>query len=229
MRVGRAISLGLADAGYDLVISYHSSGGPASDVAHRIEAMGRRALTVRADLAAPDEIERIGEAVRREYGRLDLLVNNASVFWSTPFLEVGPEEWNRTMGVNLRGPYLLVRDVADLLEASKGSVVNIVDLSAWRPFRLHPHHSVSKAGLLQLTRVMAQALAPRVRVNAIAPGTVLPPDDATAEEIERDRERTALGRTGVPEDVVRTVLFLAGSPFITGEVVVVDGGRSLSP
>lgn len=228
VRVGRALSVGLAEAGYDMAVHYNASEGPAHETARRVDELGRRALTVRADLSRPDEITRLTDAVRSEYGRLDLLVNNASIFWGTPFTEVEGEEWDRVMGVNLKAPYLVVRGTADLLEASGGSVVNVLDLSAFRPFREYPHHSVSKAGLLQLTRVMAEALAPSVRVNAVAPGTVLPPDDAEPEEVDRERRKAALGKIGSPEDVLRTVLFLAGSPFITGEVIVVDGGRQLS-
>lgn len=227
VRVGRAITLGLAEAGYDLVVAYHASEGAASDVARRVDALGRRSLTVQGDLSDSGAVDELAAAVRATYGRLDLLVNNASLFREVPYAEVDEDEWDRVMAVNLRAPFLVVRATSDLLEASSGCVVNLLDLSAFRPFARYPHHSVSKAGLLQLTRVMARGLAPRVRVNAIAPGTVLPPEDAEPEELERDRRRTPLGRLGTPEDVVRTVLFLAGSPFLTGEVIVVDGGRHL--
>ena len=227
VRIGRAVTLGLAETGYDLVVHYHSSEGPAREVARSIEELGRRAVTVQGDLADPATAERLADAARTEYGRLDLLVNNASLFRALPLLEIDEEEWDRVMDVNLRAPFLVVRAAADLLQAASGCVVNIADLSAFRPFPSYPHHSVSKAGLVQLTRVMARGLAPRVRVNAVAPGTVLPPEDATEDEIRREAERSALGTVGAPEDVVRTVLFLAGSPFVTGEVIVVDGGREL--
>jgi len=227
-RVGRAITLGLAEAGYDVVVGYHSSERGAREVAGRVDELGRRAVTVQGDLVETDAIERLSASVRADFGRLDLLVNNASLFRAVPLLEVDEEEWDRVMSVNLRAPFLVVRALADLLTSAGGSVVNIVDLSAFRPFLHYPHHSVSKAGLLQLTRVMARALGPAVRVNAIAPGTVLPPDESSDEEIEREQRRSALGTIGAPEDVVRTVLFLAGSPFVTGEVITVDGGRSLA-
>lgn len=226
-RVGRAITLGLAEAGYDVVVGYHSSHAGAREVAERVEELGRRAVTVQGDLARTEAIERLSSAVRADFGRLDLLVNNASLFRAAPLLEVDEEEWDRVMAVNLRAPFLVVRALADLLTGAGGSVVNIVDLSAFRPFLRYPHHSVSKAGLLQLTRVMARALGPAVRVNAIAPGTVLPPEGSSDEEMEREQRRSALGTIGAPDDVVRTVLFLAGSPFVTGEVITVDGGRSL--
>ena len=138
------------------------------------------------------------------------------------------EEWDAVMAVNLRAPFLLVRETAALLRAARGSVVNIVDLSALQPWTSHPHHSVSKAGLLHLTKVMARALAPHVRANAIAPGHVLPPEYFSEADIERDRRRVPLGRIGTPDDVVGAVRFLAGADYITGEVIVVDGGLGMA-
>lgn len=229
VRVGRAIALGLAEAGYDVAVHYHASEDEAREVGERVEEAGRRAALVSGDLSRVSETEEVVAGVEEAFGRLDLLVNNASLFESADLLEVDEPRWDRVMGVNLKGPFFLVRRAAPLLRATRGSVVNILDLSAFRPWRLHPHHSVSKAGLLHLTRVMARSLAPEVRVNAIAPGTVLPPEDASPEEVERDRARSVLDVEGCPEDVVRTVLFLAGSPFITGEVIVVDGGEHLAP
>jgi pteridine reductase len=152
-------------------------------------------------------------------------VNNASIFQSRPLLEIESGEWDRVMAVNLKGPFLMVKATADLLREAGGRVVNLVDLSAFQPWTQYPHHSVSKAGLLHLTRVMAKALAPHIRVNAIAPGAVLLPDNFGEEERKKSKERAPLGTLGSPEDVVRTLLFLERSPFITGEVIVVDGGR----
>ena len=227
VRVGRAIALGLADAGYDLVINYHSSGAEAREVERRVRGMGRRVRVAPGDVSDAGDVEEIAGTVEREFGRLDLLVNNASLFDQGALLDVEEEDWDRVMGVNVKGPFLLVQKTAELLAGSKGSVVNLVDLSAFQPWVSFPHHSVSKAGLLQLTRVAARSLAPHVRVNAIAPGAVLPPEDYTEEQRERSRTQTALGTLGAPEDVVRTVLYLARSPFVTGEVVVLDGGRML--
>lgn len=227
VRVGRALSLGMADAGFDVVVHYRSSAGPAREVSRRIEAMGRRALLVQGDVSRPGTAADAAEAVRREFGRLDLLVNSASSFRSADLMEIGEEEWDEVLGVNLKGPFLMVKALAPMLRAASGSVVNVLDLSAFQPWTGRPHHAVSKAGLLHLTKIMARVLAPTVRVNAIAPGTVLPPDDFDEDDLERERERTVLGTLGSPEDVVRTVLFLAASPFITGEVIVVDGGRGL--
>ncbi len=225
--MGRAISLGLAEAGFDVLVNHHASPGDAQDVVDRIEALGQRAVAVQGDVSTSDGVERVAAVLRERFGRLDLLVNNASLFQPRRLLEVEEEEWDRVMAVNLKGPFLMLKATADLLDQAEGTVVNLVDLSATQPWTEYAHHAVSKAGLLHLTRVMARAMAPRVRVNAIAPGSVLPPDDAEDAYRERSRRAAALGTLGTPEDVVRTVLFLHRSPFITGEVVVVDGGRSL--
>lgn len=227
VRVGRALTLGLAEAGYDVVVHYHASERAAGTVVDAVEALGQRAVLASGDLGDSSSVQRIVERVRETVGTVDLLVNNASTFFQNPLLEVGEEEWDRAMAVNVKGPFLLARELSPELARRRGSVVNITDLSAFVPWREFPHHSVSKAALLHLTRSMAKALAPRIRVNAVAPGTVLPPEDYGREERERSRARTLLGTLGSPEDVVRTVLFLARSPFITGEVVVVDGGQSL--
>lgn len=224
VRVGRAITLGLARAGYDVVIQYNRSQRQAEDAQREVQGLGRTAVLVRGDVAVKRDIE---QAIARahELGRLDLLVNNASIFESKPVLEITEEEWDRVLAVNLKGPFLLAQAAAPLLAATRGSIVNVVDLSAFQAWPSFAHHAVSKAGLLHLTRVLARALGPEVRVNAVAPGPVLPPEHYTPEQIERSRKRTVLGRWGTPEDVARTVLFLAESTYITGEVVVVDGGR----
>ncbi|MBT8335608.1 MAG: SDR family oxidoreductase [Gemmatimonadetes bacterium] len=227
VRLGRAVTLGLAEAGYDLMVHYHSSEGPAMQTAREVEALGRRACTVRADLSGGAEVGRVVDAVSEAYGRLDLLVNGAASFEQADLLDVDEEAWDRVMATNLKGPFLLVRAAASLLRESRGSIVNMVDLSAFQPWVRYPHHGVSKAGLMHLTRVLARVMAPHVRVNAIAPGAVLPPDDFDEDDRKRELARTPVGHLGSPDDVVRTVLFLAASPFITGEAVVVDGGRSL--
>jgi len=210
-----------------VVVHYHTSEAAAREVARRVEALGRRAVTVGADIGNPDQIPRLADAVEQEFGRLDLLVNSAASFRRGSFAEIDVQEWDEVFAVNLRGPFLLVQRLAPLLRKSGGSVVNIVDLSAMEPWVGRPHHAVSKAGLLHLTRVMARVLAPDVRVNAIAPGTVLPPADFDPAALERERERTLLRTLGSPEDIVRTTLFLAESAFMTGEVITVDGGRSI--
>lgn len=226
-RLGRAIALASAEAGYDVMVTYRTSAGGAREVAALVAAMGRRCTAVRADMGDPGDISRLAGSLRDTYGRLDLLVNSAATFASAPLLDVDAEAWNAVMDVNVRGPHLLVRAVAPLLRDSVGSVVNLTDLSAFQPWTEYPHHAVSKAALAHLTRVQARALAPEIRVNAVAPGAVLPPPDYPRERIEALRARTPLRRLGTPDDVVRAVLFLADAPFVTGQILVVDGGRSL--
>ena len=227
IRLGRALALGLASHGYDLAVSHNRSAEGAAGVAELARQQGVRVRTVRADLSSESGAARVAEAVRDTFGRLDLLVNSAASFVSDDLLLVSGKEWDDVMAVNLKAPFVLVRETAGLLRAARGSIVNIVDLSALHPWTSHPHHSVAKAGLLHLTRVMARRLAPLVRANAIAPGHVLPPEDLKVEEIERLRRRAPLHRTGSPDDVLAAALFLAHASYLTGQVLVVDGGESL--
>jgi len=169
------------------------------------------------------------EAVRAAFGRLDLLVNSAAGFDARPLREVDAAAWDGVMGLNVRAPHLLVRAAEGMLRQARGAVVNILDLSAFQPWSEHPTHAVSKAALAHLTRVQARALAPDVRVNAVAPGAVLPPEDYPPERLETLRSRTPLGTLGTPDDVVRAVVFLAGATFVTGQILAVDGGRLLGP
>ena len=229
VRVGRALSLGLAAAGYDIAVHYRSSARPAEDVVKRVQEMGRRCVLVPGDLADPDAAPAMAARLTESYGRLDLLVNNAATFDMQPLLDVDAAAWDAVMDVNVRGPHLLVRALAPLLTASRGSVVNIVDLSAYQAWTEYPHHAVSKAALAHLTRIQARVLAPEVRVNAVAPGAVLPPDDYAPERMVALRAQTPLQTLGTPEDVLGAVLFFAEAPFVTGQILAVDGGRLLGP
>ena len=227
VRVGRAIALSLAEGGHDLLIGYNKSPARASEVETAARRLGRRAVAIRADLSRERDAVTLARAADEHFGRLDLLVNSAANFVANDLLAVTAEEWDEVMAVNLRAPFLLMRETAELLRASRGAIVNIVDLSALQPWTSHPHHSVSKAGLLHLTRVMARRLAPEVRVNAVAPGFVLPPESFGEDEIERTRRRVPMGRVGSAEDVANVVKFLARADYVTGQVVGVDGGLGL--
>ena len=229
VRVGRAISLGLARAGYDLVVAYRSSAQPAESLHEEVTALGRTMAHVQADLRDAHAADRVLDAVGTSFGRLDVLVNSAASFQSVPLLDVGADEWDRVMNLNLRAPHLLVRAAADMLRASRGCVINITDLSAWQAWTEYPHHAVSKAALAHLTRIQARVLAPEVRVNGIAPGAVLAPDDWPHEEWTALAKRSVLGRTGSADDVVRALLYLIGAEFVTGHILPVDGGRLLGP
>ncbi|MDT8369607.1 MAG: SDR family oxidoreductase [Longimicrobiales bacterium] len=227
VRLGRAITLALAEAGYDLVINYRSSEGPARETAEEVEALGRRAWTIQGDLAEPATAGALAEAVRAGPGRLDLLVNSAASFDATPLLEADAEGWDAVLAVNTRGPHLLTRACADLLRETSGAVVNIADHMGIVPRVRYGAHSVSKGALIHLTRTQALALAPEVRVNAIAPGLVLPPDEMDDEKLDAELSRVPLARAGSPRDVTDAVLFLARAEFVTGHLLVVDGGQTL--
>jgi len=229
VRVGRAISLAAASDGYDVVVVYRSSAGPAESLRAEVEAAGRRCLTVQADLTEPEASDLIVNATRNEFGRLDLLVNSAASFDSRDLLDVDAAVWDRVMALNARAPHLLVRAAADLLRESRGSVVNIADLSAFQPWTAYPAHSVAKAALAHLTRVQARSLAPEIRVNAIVPGAVLPPDDWPEERWQALADMAPLKRVGSSEDVAQAVLYFAHAEFVTGQILAVDGGRLLGP
>lgn len=229
VRLGRALSLGLAEAGYDLVVTYHRSGREARSLVDALAARGRRCEAVSVDLAAPDAAEAVVAAAEHAFGRLDLLVNSAASFERAPLLDVDAARWDAVMALNVRAPHLLVRAAAPLLRASRGSVVNVADLAAFQPWTEYPHHAVSKAALVHLTRVQARALAPEIRVNAVAPGAVLPPESDPEERLRALAAGAPLGRLGSPNDVVAAVLYLAGAAFVTGQVIAVDGGRLLVP
>jgi pteridine reductase len=223
-RLGRAFALGLAQAGADVVVNYHTSADDAAETARLVEALGRRAVVVQGDVSQYADVQRLIGAAADAFGRLDILVNSASLFERAAVPDISEAEWDRTLAVNLKGPFLLSQAAAPMLRLADGVIVNIVDLSALQPWPNYAHHAVSKAGLLHLTRVLARALAPEIRVNAIAPGTVLPPEGQDAEE---GSERRVLESAGRPDDVVDALLYLVRSEFVTGDCLVVDGGRML--
>jgi pteridine reductase len=229
VRLGRAISLGLAGAGYDLVIGYRSSDDEAQEVVAAAASLGRRCVAVQADLIEPEAPDALAAQVSDEYGKLDLLVNSAASFRAVPLLDVDATEWDAVMALNTRAPHLIVRATHELLRSAGGSVVNMADLSAFQAWTEYPHHAVSKAALVHLTKIQARALAPEVRVNAIAPGAVLPPGDWPAERWEALADRAVLKRVGDPADVVQAVLYLAEARFVTGHILPIDGGRLLGP
>jgi len=229
VRVGRAISSGLAAAGYDLLVTYHASEDAAGTIRDEVRGMGRRCEIVCVDLSHPAAADTAVDAVRGAFGRLDLLVNSAASFDARPLLDVDAEQWDAVMAVNVRAPHLLVRAAAKLLTEAGGSVINIVDLGAFQPWTDRPHHAVSKAALVHLTKIQARALAPQIRVNAIAPGSVLRPEGWSEEHCQQIARRAPLGRPGTPQDVVDAILYLASAPFVTGQVLMVDGGRLLHP
>jgi pteridine reductase len=229
VRVGRSISLGLAGAGYRVVVHYRGSTEAAESLVAEIRDGGGSSIAVQGDLARLDEVERVAREAEAAFGGVDLLVNNASVFPEERIGEVDEPLWDHTLAVNLKAPFFLTQALAPGMRArGSGVVVNIADLAGVQAWKGYAVHGISKAGLIHFTRIAARALAPEVRVAAVAPGTVLPPESATPHEVEQLARRTPLQRIGSPEDVVRAVLYLARADFVTGTVLTVDGGRAVA-
>jgi len=226
-RIGRSVALRLATEGADVVVNYRTSKAEAEEVVTRIAAMGRRALAVRADVSKRGDVLEMFATVEREFGRLDILVNNAGVFFPAKFEELTEEQWDGILGANLKSQFLCSQAAAPMLRRSgQGRIVNFASLGGLLAWPAYTHYCVSKAGVIMLTRCLARALAPEITVNAVAPGTISFPNDAP--EIAADFVRRApLHRTGAPEDIDDAVVFLASSSFITGQILVVDGGRAL--
>ena len=228
VRVGKAIALALADAGADIAFSYNSSMDAAVATAEAIEMRGRQALAFRADQSQAEQVAALVGATVAQWGRLDVLVNSASLWLRTPWAELDEAAWDHLLDINLKGPFLCARAAAPHVAAhGDGAIVNIVDLSAAVPFPNYMPHSTAKAGLWNLTQALAMELAPAVRVNAVAPGPVLPPPEYTQKQIAATARRTLLGRWGCAEDVAQAVVFLAQAPYITGVLLPVDGGEHL--
>lgn len=228
VRVGRAISLGLAAAGADVAVHYRSSRSDAESTADAIRAAGRRAEVVQGDLARPEDCRRVVRDAIAALKSLDFLVHSAANFHRASLEETNETLWDFAMNVNARAGFLLAREAAPTLRARGGRIVIVSDFLAESPERNYFAHSVSKAAAEGLVRALAVALAPEVAVNGVAPGTVLPPTGTSAEEIERLARRLPAKRIGTADDVAATVVFLcAGPEFLTGQVIRVDGGRSI--
>ena len=229
-RVGRAIALAMAGRGMDIVVHYRSSASEARATALAVEGLGRRAVAVQADLAQQEEVEALADRATQAFGKIDVLVNSAALFYRTPLEKITAQEWNQFLRVNLMGPFLLARRVGlEMRRRGEGKIINVADVAGIAPWADFLPYSVSKGALITLTKGLAKALAPEVQVNAVAPGSVLLPEEYGDKERETIIRATPLKRIGDPADVANTVLFLLeGSDFITGQVVVVDGGRSIT-
>lgn len=232
-RVGASISRQLHAAGVDLMLHYRRSAAEARALQDALNATRPDSVAlVQADLLNMAALpSMVGETIRR-FGRLDVLVNNASSFFPTSIGEITEREWDDLVGTNLKTPLFLSQAAAPHLKRNQGCIVNIVDIHADRPMRSHLVYSVAKGGLLALTRSLASELGPEVRVNGVSPGIIVwPEDERWADELARQRlvQTTLLKRVGDPEDIARTVRFLVfDAPYITGQVIAVDGGRSIT-
>ena len=220
-RVGRSICEELARAGARLAVHYHRSQSDAEGLARHL---GQGALAVGADLRSTGQTVAMFQTLEARAGRIDMLVNNAAIFRRTPFHSLSEEAWDEHLAVNLTAPQRCIRLA---VSAGATAVVNLVDIAAWQPWSEFSAYSVAKAGLLHLTRVLARELAPTVRVNAVAPGTVLFPDGYDLAAQRRVLARVPLGRQGQPHDVARAVRFLLSESYLTGVCLPVDGGQGL--
>ncbi len=226
-RIGRSIALELASRGADVVVNFRGSRAEAEQVVKEIEKVGRRARAIQANVSVRAEVKQLIAETEATFGRLDILVNNAGMFQNVPFEQITDAQWNGILATNLTSQFLCAQTAAPLLRKSgRGRIVNLASLGGLLAWPGHTHYCVSKSGVIMLTRCMARALAPEITVNAVAPGTITFEGDAA--ELEADFIRRApLKRTGKGSDIAEAVAFLVESDFITGQVLVVDGGRSL--
>jgi pteridine reductase len=224
-RLGRAVAIRLAEEGADVAVHFHASEDEAKETVAAIEKIGRRAAAIRADLRSVKEIRRLVAEVGSEFGRLDILVNSAANFLPSSVISATEEIWDASLDTNLKAAFFCAQAAAPLLRRSIGTIVNFADTGGLVGWPGYIAHSVSKAGVVMLTRVLAKALAPEVRVNAIAPGTITMPGDPPDWE-EEFIKLAPLRRTGRPEEIADAVMFLIGAEFMTGHTLVLDGGRT---
>ena len=224
-RVGRALAVALGREGMRVVVHYHVSDAGARETARLIEDAGGKPCIVAGDLTSADTPAALIAEVVQQVGALDVLVNSSAVMERTPLGEVTAAQWDAMMALNLRAPFLLAQAAAPHLARSQGAIVNIADLAAFETWPAYIPHGISKAGVVYMTRALARVLAPSVRVNGIAPGAVLLPEGWTEADAAKLRESTPLARLGSPEDVVEAMLYLLRADYVTGETLIIDGGR----
>ena len=224
-RVGRAIALALAGRGADVVVHYNSGVAEAESAATALRALGARVALLQADLSDVQVAQRLPTNAHEAFGRLDILVNSAAMMLRTPIGDVTPEQWDTMFALNLRSPFFVSQAAAPLLRKQRGVIVNIADLAAYETWPAYVPHAITKAGIVQMTRGLARALAPEIRVNAVAPGAVMLPEGWNDETADRLSSTTPLARLGTAEDVAQAVVYLCEATYVTGEVIVVDGGR----
>ena len=231
-RVGAAIARRLHAAGASLMLHYRRSEADAQALQAELNAVRADSVAlVQADLLDAAGLAEIARNTLARFDQIDALVNNASSFYPTPVGEITPAQWDDLTGSNLRAPLFLSQAAAPHLKKTRGSIVNIADIHAERPLKNYTVYSVAKAGLVGLTRALARELAPEVRVNAVAPGAILWPEDGAFDAVSRQRiiSHTLLKRVGEPDDIARAVyFFIADAPYVTGQVLAVDGGRSVN-
>ena len=229
-RIGKEIALTFKELGWNIIIHYNSSKKDADDLADQINKDNPdSAKTVQGNLDVKEDIEKILNEVGEMFPTIDLLVNNASAFYPTPIDEVSENNWEELIGSNLKGPLFLIQGLKEKLKASKGSIINITDTNLIKGVANYSIYSAAKAGLEAVTKGLARELAPEIKVNAIAPGAMLEPTDIKWTDEQRDKviKTIPLNRMGSEKDIANTVEFLAHSEYITGQIIKVDGGKSL--
>lgn len=224
-RIGRSIALRLAVDGADIVVNYASSKPEADALVAEIKSTGRRAIAVKADVSHRLDVQKLFSATENEFGRLDILVNNAGTFFPAKFEELTEEQWDHILNVNLKSQFLCAQSAAPIMKRQgRGRIINLSSLGGLLPWPAYTHYCVSKAGSIMLTRCLARALGPEILVNSVAPGTIEFPGEPPDEEYIR---RVPLHRTGTGADIAQAVAYLTTADFVTGQILVVDGGRSL--
>jgi 3-oxoacyl-[acyl-carrier protein] reductase/pteridine reductase len=224
-RIGRSVALRLAADGADVVVNYATSKKEADDVVGEIESSSRRGVAVEGNVSQRADVEKLFAAIMDKFGRLDILVNNAGTFFPADFAELTDEQWDRIMDTNLKSQFLCAQAAAPIMKRQgHGRIINLSSLGGILAWPKYTHYCVSKAGVIMLTRCLARALAPEILVNSVAPGTIQFPGELPDEEYIR---RVPLHRTGDGNDIANAVAYLTTADFITGQVLIVDGGRAL--
>ena len=229
-RIGKEIALCFSEIGWNIIIHYNSSKNDAQVLADEINGNNPdSAITVQGNLDVKEDVEKVINEVRDAFPTIDLLINNASTFYPTPIEDISEEHWDKLVGSNLKGPLFLIKGLKDKLKESKGSIINITDTNLSKGVANYSIYSAAKAGLESITKGLARELAPDIKVNAIAPGAMLEPPDVTWTEEQKNKVISSipLNRMGSEKDISEAVKFLAKSNYITGQIIKVDGGRSL--
>jgi len=228
-RIGKAIAVALGRAGAHVAVNYNRSRAEAQATVREIAALGVEAAALPADVSRPREVQAMFRALEKRFGRLDVLVNNAGVFFPRPWNELTEKDWDHILGINLKGAFFCAQAAARLMMRQKsGDIINISSLGGLQAWPGYMHYCSSKAAVIMLTRCLAKALAPHVRVNSVAPGTILFPGEEPSATIQNVIRATPLRKAGCAQDIAELVLFLVThSEFITGQVFPVDGGKSI--
>lgn len=228
-RVGRYVARHLAERGAGIAFSYYLEDEPWEEAKAEFEAYGRSSFARQVEIRDREQVVNLIHGTVQALGRLDVLINSASVWLKSPMMEISEADWDLAMEVNVKGPFMCSQAAAKVMqEQGAGVIINITDISAFQVWEGYAHHAASKAALVSLTKYMAMELAPTIRVNAIAPGTVMLPEGASDAKRAWAVSKSVLGRIGSPEDVARMAEFLIENDFITGSVHFVDGGRALT-